>query len=790
MLTDNELISILQQAIPRFQQNWLNAEQENAVFASPFPPVFIVAGPGTGKTTVLALRVLKLIFVDNFIPESIIATTFTRKAASELRSRIISWGYTLYEALKLQFLQSGNTTLLNHLIKIDINKVRTGTLDSLAEEIISENRPPGQVTPVIIDELAALTIMKKYAIFTSSMHTNATLRTYLNQINPEFGGANALSSLISICTSFSQRVVQDDINLTTFSQGGIGQQLLSQIVLDYSTRLSSLNLLDYSMLEKTLLNMIRSNQVPSIANTQALLVDEFQDSNYLQEQIYFDLCSLSNASLTVVGDDDQSIYRFRGATVEIFADFENRLSQHLGQQWRPLRINLHENYRSTERIVNLCNHFITMEPDYQTARVPNKMHLTASANNAHNPLTNVPVLGMFRDNVTDLARDLSQLLLDIFRGNGYTVNVANNRTFSITMGQGGDFGDAVLLGRTANEFSSTNKARLPLMLRNYLAASGVGIFNPRGRQLAAIEEVGILLGLLLECLDPNGIIQSNLRFTSAVQQTLTRWRTLARDFINSNPPPQGLGQFVADWGNRFARNMGNWPPEWPLLELVFTLITWLPFFQSDPEGQVYLESIARATVAASSVSTYGSMILNGRGNNDAASIREVYWEVLVPVADGTVKVNEDIMPFVPRNYLPIMTIHQAKGLEFPLVVVDVGSDYQTNHRMQRPFRFPDSGNNVHHTEDAVATCCLVGQARLLRNVRQRSFDDIRRLFFVAKSRSQSILLLIGRNQQIRNVNPIPTIALGDLYPNGPRNYDFVDANQWSSTCPANTIVLI
>ena len=91
-LTYQEFKDCVQVAEPRFAQQWLNQSQNIAVSAPPSPPVFIVAGPGTGKTTVLALRVLKHIFVDGFSPETIMATTFTRKAAKELRSRILSWG--------------------------------------------------------------------------------------------------------------------------------------------------------------------------------------------------------------------------------------------------------------------------------------------------------------------------------------------------------------------------------------------------------------------------------------------------------------------------------------------------------------------------------------------------------------------------------------------------------------------------------------------------------------------------------------------------------------------------
>ena len=76
-----------------------NDEQREAIEQAPDEAVFIVAGPGTGKTTCLALRILKLILVDGIAPHGILATTFTVKAAAELRSRVLSWGFRLIEEL-------------------------------------------------------------------------------------------------------------------------------------------------------------------------------------------------------------------------------------------------------------------------------------------------------------------------------------------------------------------------------------------------------------------------------------------------------------------------------------------------------------------------------------------------------------------------------------------------------------------------------------------------------------------------------------------------------------------
>src|SRR5690606_24441093 len=76
-----------------------NPDQNKAIHAPTSQSQFIVAGPGSGKTTVMVLKILKFIYVNDIPPQSILATTFTRKAAAELRSRILSWGDEIRQVL-------------------------------------------------------------------------------------------------------------------------------------------------------------------------------------------------------------------------------------------------------------------------------------------------------------------------------------------------------------------------------------------------------------------------------------------------------------------------------------------------------------------------------------------------------------------------------------------------------------------------------------------------------------------------------------------------------------------
>ena len=91
-------------------------------------------------------------------------------------------------------------------------------------------------------------------------------------------------------------------------------------------------LVDFSLLEDEVLKRVRAGQLKEFTDElKVVLVDEYQDTNLMQEQLYFELASACSGALVVVGDDDQSLYRFRGATVDLFRDFPTRYQQRFGR---------------------------------------------------------------------------------------------------------------------------------------------------------------------------------------------------------------------------------------------------------------------------------------------------------------------------------------------------------------------------------------------------------------------------------------------------------------------------
>jgi len=766
-LTD--FIPAVRAAIPRFLPQTgrppaPDAQQEACILHPANVPLQIVAGPGSGKTTVLVLRALRLVVVDGLLPEHVLLTTFTKKAADEIRTRLIEWGLQLLDHLR----RRGPRQAQQHLGQVDINRFVTGTLDSVCEDAIRTLRAATDPAPTLLEGFAANTLMHRRGLTGPAYAAGAILpnvAAYLSTFDFDGQPPRNVSGLIDAVRPLFDRFSHDLIDLQQFSNLApqAARLALRQAYDAYVQYLRDTNRLDFALLEREFLERLRTGRLTRFTDTvRAVLVDEYQDTNLLQESIYFAVAAQSGASLTVVGDDDQSLYRFRGATVELFRDFQTRFAQTIPGAV-VVRLDLVGNYRSTPEIVDHFNAFIVNDPGFAPARVqPPK-----PAIQARRPSNGVPVLGMFRADLNTLGVDLAAFVDDVFRGPGRVVRGSMGNVTIVRSPLGGDFGDGVLLAHSVNELASSfmgqpPRERLPRVLRDELRTRNIGVFNPRGQALRDITDVQQIAGAMLECLDPRGAIQATMRLRGVAIQYLGIFRAAYAQYAAANPAPtrpHGVDGFVTAWGQRRPQATHQaWPREWPLLELCFTLLAWFPRLRDDPEGQVHLEAIARAIAQSATFSPYRSLVLNGSGQHDQRSVEAALRDVFAPLAEKSIDVDEEIMPTVPRDRLAMMTIHQAKGLEFPLVIVDVASDFRTNNVKNRFKRFPEQPSNVAVMEDDFAQACTVGALRLQRTALQRTFEDLIRLYYVAFSRPQSVLLLVGLDPCLRYSTSIRHVA--------------------------------
>ena len=143
---------------------------------------------------------------------------------------------------------------------------------------------------------------------------------------------------------------------------------------------------------------------------------------------------------------------------------------------------------------------------------------------------------------------------------------------------------------------------------------------------------------------------------------------------------------------------------------------------------------------------------------------EAIWNIFIPISTGGIQIDESLLETLPDDRINVLSIHQSKGLEFPLVIVDVGSKFKNNNVKTQYLRFPKKENKTITIEDSIRQYSELGQSK--RSEKDRSFDDLTRLYFVAFSRAESVLLLVGLNSSINgfkrkneHIN-IPNIAVG------------------------------
>jgi len=280
-----------------------------------------------------------------------------------------------------------------------------------------------------------------------------------------------------------------------------------------------------------------------------------------------------------------------------------------------------------------------------------------------------------------------------------------------------------------------------------------------------VRNVRLLCGILLECLDPNEtILQDGVRkvCSGGTREIIEKWRQEARAFIdNSSIGKHKLKDYVDSWknGTPYPSN-GRWDKdEVAILDIVYNILHWIPEMNNDAEGLFYLEAICRAINQSSLVNSHDSKIKFEENHPVENSVRALYKSIIVPIAEGIIDTDEELLFTIPiEDRLNIMSIHQAKGLEFPITIVDVSSDFKTNHPKQRMKRYPDKSDKTaliegflrDYTEDEWS----------LRNGIDCMFDDLIRKYFVAFSRTQDVLILVGLTSSIAGEKIVRNIATG------------------------------
>ena len=254
-------------------------EQTSVIEKNSDRGLLVVAGPGSGKTTSLTLRILKLVLVDGVPPKAILATTFTVKAAQELRSRILGWGFKIIDFL---LADPSTSKKQNEFLKsIDINQVWTGTIDSLCEQLLRDFRAPGTQPPVLADEFVAKTLLLRDGLFNGRKDKDSNLDEWLLNIYSDTGNRFGyyIGTKVKLLHTVWDRRFHDQIDWKAFLAGGskkekAAKKVLGNLLKDYEQTLEDRGIVDFSLLENEVLKRLRAGQLDEFLDElQVILVD-------------------------------------------------------------------------------------------------------------------------------------------------------------------------------------------------------------------------------------------------------------------------------------------------------------------------------------------------------------------------------------------------------------------------------------------------------------------------------------------------------------------------------------
>ncbi|HEX8974528.1 MAG TPA: UvrD-helicase domain-containing protein [Patescibacteria group bacterium] len=302
----------------------LNEQQKEAVVTTD-GPLLIIAGAGSGKTKTLTHRVAYLIKEHGVRPNNILAVTFTNKAAQEMRERIVKILSDVGE-----FGAIGDVGKKYNLYKNNTGLPLIGTFHAICSKILrSEIELLGYAkTFHIIDDQDQQVLMKRVL---------KELEIDSNQFNPR-----AILSAIS-------NAKNELINSETFanSAGGYYEEIVAKAYLRYQQQMHDNNALDFDDIIMLTVRLFKN--FPHILEKyqqsfRYIMVDEYQDTNRAQ-YILINMLASKHRNLCVVGDDWQSIYKFRGADIKNILNFEKDYAE-------AKVIHLEQNYRSTQVILD------------------------------------------------------------------------------------------------------------------------------------------------------------------------------------------------------------------------------------------------------------------------------------------------------------------------------------------------------------------------------------------------------------------------------------------------------
>lgn len=598
-------------------------DEQRAIVAHEHGPLLVIAGPGSGKTHSLTLLAMNLLLNHHATPSQLILCTYTEKSAFEIRDRLT------HIAHDVRFLQ-------------DLSQMRIDTIHGICTSIIAEHvqdTPLGNSYDTLDQFPQQLLIYEHLEEFCNA--------TTLAVFQERWGTRWKIAKGLQFCFDrITDELITDNLrNAYPFTNGQYSEEesiflrCLVRTHIAYQKMLANTSRTDFAHLQKIAYNLLVDPiQAPQITNgIRYVLVDEYQDTNYIQEQILIKLAS-ATGNLCVVGDEDQALYRFRGATVQNILEFTKTCAAH--KQFSPCKtVRLTTNYRSHPRIIEHCNQWMASTNWHNPHGTPFRTHKTIRPFvNKHylNPVYKAypAVLAIHEESVDLEAARFAELV-----------------SFLKKQGIISDYNEVALLLHSVK----------PYLSKPYIDAlqqKNIPAFCPRSRTYFEQNEVRLMMGCFAYLFD----YTKEENDEAVGDETISEYMHACQEQLEETrlALPM-LTQELAIIDEHISHQTDV---EKIAIDCFYRLLAIDPF-------RIAMQDQLKRDALIEFSQMLGTFQQCYRSSNalTPSQMQHKFFHTFFRLrySDG-VNQRENPQQSIPTGHIQIMTVHQAKGLEFPVVV--------------------------------------------------------------------------------------------------------------------------
>lgn len=664
-------------------------DEQQQVIETTESPLLVIAGPGAGKTKTLVDRVCHLVYDLNVAPENILVGTFTEKAAKELLSRI-------------------STVSATYSVQKNISEIRVGTLHSLFLDFLEDYREYTDLRRGyrVLDDFE-----QQYLIYRNARRFND-----IDNLVEITGNESAYGwkSAKKIC-SLVNKVAEENLDLDKLSQCNQSKRLiaLANLVKCYRDILSEENALDFSIIQTKMWLLLQNTDVLNLIREKVryIMVDEYQDTNRIQEQILLKIAAPKNR-ICVVGDDDQALYRFRGATVENILRFRDKFPGLLKSKCK--KVEMDKNYRSHPDIIDFYNKWMERPYDGEWGEFRYKKTVKCAGRQNKDNSPYIGVVKCMGKNTDEWCKIFYKFIRDLELSGSLT-----------------DYNQVALLAY------SVKNERI-VALTNYLEEHDIPVFSPRSGQFFNREEIQLAIGALLFIFPNCEKDYLNDGKNEQYMEGIWAYYDLCLDkFIQKlRDKPDALKELRV-WAVTKAKEIlkASRNTDYTFANLFYEMLQF-PLFSEYMDTE--LNSGVKDLRPLYNLGLFSQLLARFENMNGVTGIyadqkkrtqilRRLFNEYFKFLHDGGIAEFEDFDMVTPSGCISIMTIHQSKGLEFPVTCVDS----------------LDSSPRKNYEDLDVEIAAYYHKQEPWEPLERTKFFDFWRLYYTAFSRARNLLVLTG-----------------------------------------------